>query len=276
MDHFYEIKQKLLSHAASDENLMAVIVLGSSARQQVKADAYSDLDLILVCSDPDSWLHGDYPNKLGEIQISFLEKTIGGAQERRILYDQARDVDLIAISRQMMENLITSGAASGILGRGYDVLHDRIGIKELLAAHIRTDSTHKNVSQEVFDNIVQDFWFHTVWAAKKILRGEIWVAKMCVDAYLKSLLLKIIELSRSAETDTWHNGRFLEKWAGQETVNALGGCFAHYEKADIVSALQNTAQLFGALAPKAAQIHGFDYPQKAQCYALSLLAKYFD
>ena len=43
-------------------------------------------------------------------------------------------------------------------------------------------------------NMINDFFFHTIWASKKILRGELWTAKMCIDAYLKKYLLKITEM----------------------------------------------------------------------------------
>ena len=128
-----------------------------------------------------------------------------------------------------------------------------------------------------FINTVNDFWYHTVWTSKKILRGELWTAKMCVDAYMKNHLLKMIELNRVKDEniDVWHSGRFLEKWAGEETVQALADCFAHYEKVDIISALFNTAELFGALARSAAQKCSYEYPKQAEEYALSLLKDAF-
>lgn len=50
------------------------------------------------------------------------------------------------------------------------------------------------ISESEFLNLTNDFYFHNIWAAKKLLRGELWSAKMCVDAYLKNYLLKMIEL----------------------------------------------------------------------------------
>lgn len=41
---------------------------------------------------------------------------------------------------------------------------------------------------------------------------------MCIDAYMKTLLLKIMEASEEQQKDVWHNGRFLEKWAGEDTL----------------------------------------------------------
>jgi len=72
--------------------------------------------------------------------------------------------------------------------------------------------------------MVNDFWFHTVWAAKKILRGETWVAAMCVNGYLKSNLLRVMEIdARARGEDPWHAGRFMEKWALEEDAAAMKG-----------------------------------------------------
>lgn len=46
---------------------------------------------------------------------------------------------------------------------------------------------------------------------------------MCINAYLKNSLLKIIELQAIVNgcEDVWHDGRMLEKWADPCAVNKL-------------------------------------------------------
>ena len=61
MDRFIEIKKALLRYAENSEDLLAVIAIGSSVRSYDAADAYSDLDMILVCRNPADWLYGDLP-----------------------------------------------------------------------------------------------------------------------------------------------------------------------------------------------------------------------
>ncbi|MBQ6890266.1 MAG: aminoglycoside 6-adenylyltransferase [Oscillospiraceae bacterium] len=276
MDRYSEIKQRLLSLAETSENLLAVIAIGSSARDYSKADEYSDLDLLLVCSNPASWLYGDLPMQLGKVKISFVEPAFGGGMERRILYSDSLDVDLIVLTPEQMENAFQNGAAPQVLSRGYAVLYDCIGISEILKRKLNILSPHRQMTEAEFINTVNDFWFHAVWSAKKILRGEMWTAKMCIDAYMKGLLLKIMELRSSGQVDVWHNGRFLEKWAGADTITALGGCFAHYDRSDLMAALRHTGKLYSDLARAAAQNWGFAYPMEAERYALSLLTDYLE
>lgn len=276
MDRYLQIKQRLLRVAENDDGLLAVIAIGSSAREYVKADEYSDLDLLLVCSDSTDWLYGDLPSKLGEVKITFAEPTFGGGMERRVLYSDSLDVDLIVLTQQQLEAALCEGMASQVLGRGYAVIYDNIGVSEVLKEKLNGTALHRKITEGEFINTVNDFWFHAVWSAKKILRGELWTAKMCIDAYMKGLLLKIMELRKCDREDVWHNGRFLEKWAGEDAVEALGGCFARYERESVMAALWNTAKLFGNLARHAAANLGFSYPAEAEGYALSLLTEYLE
>lgn len=277
-DRYSEIKKRLMDIAKADETLTAVIAIGSSVREYPSADEYSDIDLIIGTTNPESWLYGDMPSKLGEVMISFVEPTLGGGLERRMLYDGSLDVDLIVFTPEQLENAVKCGAAAEVMNRGYSVMHDSMGITKLVKEYTKPDTRHIEMSESEFANKAEDFWFHTVWASKKILRGELWTAKMCIDAYLKNHLLSVIEFNKylSDSSDVWHCGRFLEKWAGDENVSALKSCFAHYDREDMISALKNTAELFSANAKSAAKISGYSYPEKAEKYAMLLLKKYFE
>lgn len=275
MDRYLEIKRRLLRFAESNGDLLAVIAIGSTVREYAGADAYSDLDLILVCTNPADWLFGDLPDLLGEAKISFVEPTFAGGMERRILYNGSLDVDMIVLTPEQMDLALSSGVAAEVMSRGYCVLYDDRNVSEKLKALPMT-VPRREMTEHEFSNTVNDFWFHAVWSAKKILRGELWAAKMCIDAYMKGLLLKIMEASEWDSKDVWHNGRFLEKWASGDTLAALGAGFAHYDQEDMIRALFHTGALFGKLANGIAQKQGFTYPEEAECYARSLMKAYWE
>ena len=71
------------------------------------------------------------------------------------------------------------------------------------------------------------------------------------------------------QCDVWHNGRLMERWASADTIASLEHCFGRYDRADIIRALNNTADLYGRLARECAQASGFDYPAAAEAYARS-------
>ncbi len=276
-DRYAEIKRRLLAAADSDSGTRAIVAIGSSTRRDVKADEFSDLDLIIAAEDTESWLCGDMPHRLGDVKISFVEPTLGGGMERRVLYDNALDVDMIVFSPEQFASVIKEGVAGWVCNRGYTVMHDTMGCEDMLAEYVRSEVTHDPMTEEEYINMVNDFCFHVVWTSKKILRGELWSAKMCIDAYLKNYLLKMIELYSVSRysVDVWHDGRFIDRWADDNVKEALPKCFARYNREDIISALFETEKLFAFLAESAAELKGYHFPETAVRYAEHMLSEYF-
>lgn len=277
MDRYHTIIKNMLELAKSDPDCQAIVSIGSTTRETSAADEYSDLDVIIVTEHTEKWLQGDYPSRLGNLKISFVEPTLGGGQERRALYEGARDVDMILFTPRQFETAIMEGVAGWVMNRGYRVLYDAMDCTKLLKQHISKTISHPDLSETEFLNLVNDFFFHTVWASKKILRGELWSAKMCIDAYLKNHLLRMMEMycASKYQADVWHDGRYLDRWAEKEILESLKTCFAHYDKEDMVAALLSTKELFAGLAFETAERKGYPYPKEAEDYAGKLLADYF-
>ena len=276
-DRYAEIKARILELANVDEGIKAVIAIGSSTRSEVKADEYSDLDLIIAAEDTEKWLYGDIPERLGDMRISFVEPTLGGGKERRVLYKNALDVDMIVFTPEQLIAAAKEGVAGWVCNRGYTVLYDSMCIGELLSEHVSHEVSYNGLSEAEYINLVNDFCFHVVWAGKKILRGELWTAKMCIDAYLKNHLLKMLEMYTVSKyaSDVWHDGRFLDRWADEGIKTALPKCFAHYERADMIASLCETKSLFSRAAREVAEIKGYAYPEVAVTYADDVFEEYF-
>lgn len=275
MDRYVDIKEKLVKYASQDEDIKVIIAIGSSTREEVKADEYSDLDLIIVSEDTEKWYSGEYPKMLGEVNISFIEPTLGGGKERRSIYDEDRDVDMIIFTPAQFDEALKAGVASWVMNRGYNVLYDAIAVEKEIGTYVKKGHSNPDMAAEEYENMLNDFYFHNIWASKKLLRGELWSAKMCVDAYLKNYLLKAIELYcyEIEGKDVWHDGRFIDKWAGERISDKLSKCFAHYEKSDVSSALIATNSLFEELTREIAAKKGYTYPDKAAKCAKAYLEK---
>ena len=273
MDRYAEIKKNLLHYAESDEEIKAVVAIGSSTRDTVLADEFSDLDLIIATTDPDKWFSGEYPRLFGNVSISFIEPTLGGGKERRSIYDEDKDVDMIIFTPEQFESAIKEGVAGWVMNRGYAILYDSDHFTELIKQYVKMEISHPDMTEEEFLNLVNDFYFHNIWACKKLLRGELWSAKMSVGAYLKNHLLKMIELYcyRINGTDVWHDGRFIDRWADDFILRELKICFAHYDTEDVKAALMHTHQLFAKLARAVAEILDYEYPEQAEKCAEAFL-----
>ncbi len=266
MDKYVDIKKNIMEYANKDEDIKAIVAIGSSTRTDVKADEFSDLDLIIATENPEKWFTGEYPEKFGNVSISFIEPALGGGKERRIIYDEDKDVDMIIFTPEQFVNNIKNGVAQWVMNRGYYVMHDSGSFTELIRQYVSNGHLIPEITEIDYRNMVNDFYFHNIWACKKLKRGEIWAAKMCVDAYLKNYLLKMIELYCFYQkgVDVWHDGRFLDQWADVDILKELKNCFAHYDKEDIMNALMATHKLFNRMAKVVAEILGYDYPLEVE------------
>lgn len=263
MERFKEIISRLLTLCSTHEDIKAIIAFGSQCRAIKKADEYSDLDLIVVCDAPEKFLYqDDWLSTLGTIEYSFVESTIANQKERRVLYKGSLDVDFIVVTAEFLPIALENHRIDKLMVRGYRVLYDSAGFASLLEKTPLIDHAANTVLSEFdFKNLVNDFYYHTVWAEKKLLRGEIWTAKICVDAYLKNRLLQMIEIyevcMNGTRIDIWHDGRMLEQWAENTIIEELKQCFGHYDAKDIKSALEHTTALFTRLSKVCAEKYGF-------------------
>ncbi len=273
--------EKLVAWAQGQPAIRAAIVLGSRARVDHPADEWSDLDVALIVTDPQPYTsNSNWVENFGTPWITFLEPTaLGGEQERRVLYEGGLDVDFAVIPVQKFVQLLQSPQVAVVLRRGVRVLLDKDGIADRWPTSSAPPPSSHPPTQHEFSEIVSDFWYHAVWTAKKLHRGELWTAKGCCDSYMKGkLLLPMIEWhARSMHGwgyDTWHNGRFLEKWADPQVLDELHHAFAHYDGPDIRRALWATMDLFRRLARETADRLGYVYPMAADQRATELVRTY--
>lgn len=263
MNRYDELMKRLLAVCESQPEIKAVIIVGSQAREISKADEYSDLDLIIACSEPQILLYeNNIIGKLGKPVYSFVEDTIAGEKERRILFENSLDVDMIVMTEDKLAQLIKSHVADDLMNRGFSVCYDNCGISDYIdRSSIIAQRHYTALSEEEFKNLTNDFMFHTVWAEKKIRRGELWTAIMCVNGYLKTKLIIVIEMYEhcvhGTAYDTWHNGRMAEQWAEPFIVDKLSDCFSRYDADDLLYALTATRELFLTLAKECASAYGY-------------------
>ncbi len=270
--------ERIVDQARTDSAIHAIVLLGSRARGHRPADEWSDTDLLLVVDDPDAFLaDAGWPAHLGAVAITFLEETGHGRRERRVLYVDGTDLDLVPISVEEVRGGPSAMIGLEILRRGFRVLHDREGILADLPEWVANRPIDDEWPPQVvaFENLVSDFWYHAVWAARKLRRGELWVALDCLDGYMKRRLLTVLEWQARSrdggDADAWFGGRFLEQWADPEAVAGLRDTFAHYDAKDIVRGLRATMALFRHQATDLAIRLELPYPGRADEVATQLV-----
>jgi aminoglycoside 6-adenylyltransferase len=271
------IKNVCQSVTAADD-IKAAIIVGSQARNYFSADQYSDLDIIIITTNPEFYLiSDDWLKTISDFHISFMEHSLFNAKERRVLFDDGTDVDFMILSLEQSSSIKNNEEHGIIFQRGFKVIKDEINITDDLVSlqkHMRSSKQNKLLSQEAFHHAVNDFWFHSVWASKKMMRGELLTAKSCLDNYMKRIVLTFIEndtLLHHPSRDTWYNGRFIEKWADDWIIEKLSHCYGQYKKADMMKGLYATMELFALLAEHIAEQKSYLYPKACENQAYKII-----
>jgi aminoglycoside 6-adenylyltransferase len=260
-------RMDLLAAAIADwarerDDVRAALVIGSQARTDVPADRWSDLDLVLFVDDPRvladdaTWVEA-----FGTPVLTFLEPTaFGDRVERRVLYETGEDVDFPLLEASAWRELLSVPEAQLLLARGYRIVHDELGLAEA-AADVTEPPAEAPPDSAKLRELSSDFWYHALWTAKKLRRGEVFTAIGCLNGYLPWRLAVLMGWHARAldpTVDTWHGGRFLERWADPGVLAALERAFAHYDLRDVARALWETIDLWQGLEEETARRLGFE------------------
>jgi aminoglycoside 6-adenylyltransferase len=234
---------RLTEWAVARPDIRGAVLVGSQARSESPADAYSDVDIALFADDPAAVLHDTgWLATFGEPLLTFLEPTaVGGETERRVLFADGLEVDFSVFPASSLPALAADPGAAATIARGYRILHDELELARVLPT-LRAQAAPARELGEV----AHDFWYHALWAAKKWRRGEALVARSCLESHLKPLLLEADRLRASG--DTWHGARFAERWAAPEV---LGAWWSESPRSpdELPAALTGLCDVFARISP---------------------------
>ncbi len=89
------------------EDIRAALIIGSRARVECPADEWSDLDLLILTSNPEFYVSkSEWIGNMGTPLLTFVEPTSSGENmERRVLYKDMIDVDFAIILVEKAELL---------------------------------------------------------------------------------------------------------------------------------------------------------------------------
>lgn len=281
--------QKFIRWAEGEPAIRAAVVVGSQARCDHPADEWSDLDVIVFSQDAKGMIADSaWLDQLGKVVLMFVEINPSGDEERRVLFENGLDVDFNAMQVEKVAAMLNGEISPSLgrellnaFGRGMRVLVDKDGLlahlSQLLAG--LQAPPPELPTEKAFLNLVNDFWYHAIWTARHLRRGELWWAKGCCDGYLKWLLFQVLEwqarLGQGMDHDTWFRGRFLEQWADRRALQELPEIYAHYDVEDVWRSLQATMKLFQWLSIEIAGWQGFAYPQAGAEFALREVSELF-
>ena len=269
IDGLLDLRTRLHDWARTDERILAAVAFGSTERTDRPADAWSDLDLLFVVDDLAPWLDDlSWVDAIGRPWLRLVnEAPVPDIRVVQVLYAGGYDVDLIPVDRELLKVFEVPEVAAEVFGHGAQVVIDRIDALRPLtngtgAFPSETGSGIRPPRSDEFSKTVATFLYQTVWATKRLLRGERWRAHDDVDDYMRDRLLTMLEwhaLARGVE-GVFPESRKFEVWIPPDVAAELPATFARYEDGSIADALVRGHALFRRLAREVADRWGFDYP----------------
>jgi aminoglycoside 6-adenylyltransferase len=263
----------------SEPNIRLALLVGSQARTDMPADSLSDIDLALFARDPDrlltdeSWIAGLGPYWTSHIEANALES----GSERRVLFADGQDVDFAVFPVAFLAALTSDARAAAVLRRGFRPLVNKDAI-EINVPRNLPPAVSPTLSE--FSNLVNDYWFHLAWAAKKLRRGELLTALQGTNGYLGQLLVRMVRWHALARgptgQDVWHSARFFEDWADPRVIRDLPATIAEYDARSIARALQANRTLFCWLTDELAESLSFPSPIRDRPGLSTYLDSLFD
>jgi len=241
---------RLQRWAESEPDVRLALLVGSQARTKMPADPLSDIDLVLFARDPERLLQDEgWITRLGRYWTSHIERNaLETGPERRVLFEDGQDVDFAVFPAEFIPALTADARAIAILQRGFRPLVNKDAV-ELDVPEAEPAAVAPSPSE--FSNLVNDYWFHLVWTAKKLRRGELLTALEATNGYLRALLVRTVRWHAIARgprgRDVWHGARFFEAWADPRVIREFPETVAQYDARSVARALRANRTLFGWL-----------------------------
>jgi aminoglycoside 6-adenylyltransferase len=282
---YEDLIERYTRWAEAEPDIRAALILGSQARDDHPADEWSDLDVLVFACHPEQFIRSStWATALAPTWLTFFERTGDGKSwERRTLYEGGLDVDVAIDPVEMLDGMLKElpPDAADILRRGVKVLVDKDGLlAQVKDLSLPEAPLFQKPTPEQFANAVSDFWYHALWSAKHLRRGELWWGKSGSDMHLKGLLKDMLEWHahafRGNKFDTWLRGRFLEEWADPRAVEQLKRTFGHYDLGDIARSLRATMDLYRWLEDETAARWGYPCPREGEQAATTTTLKLLD
>lgn len=250
MDH-ERLLARLVSWADGEDDIRAVVLTGSAARDPGSMDILSDLDVELYVDQPSRYLDDDaWYRRFGQVLVvEALDNP--GWHPTRLVYYVGGKIDFMVAP---VDALTRSTPA-----RPFKVLVDKDG----LAAGLRTTPDLDPAPPEPADFLRCNQWFYAaaLMCARAVARREPWQAKVR-DWDAKQQLLQMLEWDHGARHgwtyDTWHGGKHLDQWVDPEIRAQLDDCWAGFSLEDTTAALLASLELFDALSRRTADATGID------------------
>lgn len=266
-----EVLERLVAWGRAEPSVRALVLTSSRARDDGSADVLSDYDVVVVVPDPGAFVEDDaWVSAFGAPIVRWGDESAHDGETtyfRGVVYAGGVRIDYTVWSLAFAERIAQRAALPDDLDVGYRVLLDEGAGTErwpppTYRAHIPTPP-----SEARYRELVEEFWWDTLYVAKSLWRGDLLMAKFALDfdaklVALRQLLEWRIELDHDWSLRPGVFGRGLQHHVAADVWTALAGTYVGPDPDENWEALFRTASLFRRVAREVADALGLCYPQE--------------
>jgi aminoglycoside 6-adenylyltransferase len=264
--------KRLIQWAERRADIRAMLLTSTRAVPGASVDELSDYDVILIVEDiypffeDHTWL-----DEFGDVLVAYWDPIYadpdhGIAKTANVTqYADGLKIDFTLWPVELLRAVVRAPALQAELDAGYRILMDKeeltTGMKPpTYSAYIPSPPTR----QEYLKHI-NDFFSDAPYAAKCLLRGELFPLKWCLDhdmkhVYLRPLLEWRVALDREGSVPVGALGKGLKKHLPPELWSQLEATYAGASLAENWEALFRTIALFRRVAMEVGERLGYEYP----------------
>ncbi len=254
---------RILAIAHADPRVRAVILSGSRADPDARADRWQDHDLVFVVRDV-------APFRADPTWVDvFGERTIlqrpgapfapgRGGDTWLMLFEDDTRIDLTLRTVAEMATYRHAGPTR--------VLVDLDGVVPPSPAPDAPHFVPEPPTAAAFGDVCNEFWWVAPYVAKGLARGETTYAHHHLDVVLRHQLLTVLDWEVAAASGFRRGsgkiGRWLQRALPPATWTRLEATYASADPEATWDALETMAELFRDVATGVAARFGFDFPQR--------------
>jgi hypothetical protein len=268
-----EWNDTLSKWAHAQDDIKALMQIGSRVQANATVDAWSDFDYQLITSRPDRYLDGAFARQISQCWVVGATRAFGNVTKISAVYEGALEVDFVILrhwevaaatfalrwprTERWWPGILRQGTEDlrRVAGRGWKMIK---GGRDWENRYGRLKPFRAALTERAFDELCGEFWSHLIWAVKKAERGEYFAAQRAFHEVLQEKTLRLLEeeglLDRKPADPL---GRRAEQWLSQERLERAR-IPTHPDRASLFAAFHRIAALFTDVAEAVSRKNNWD------------------
>ncbi len=263
--------QQVLDWANAQDDIRVVLLTSSMVNPYAPVDRFSDLDIELVVKDLPGFLSDNsWISNFGTILAMVIENEEafeGKNAMRMVFYEDYSKIDfkLYGIPQFLAE--VAAEALQEDWDVGYKILMDKDGLTRGMKAPTYKPVFIARPEEEVYDQVMNDFWWDMTYVAKCLARDNLFYAKFMTEdnmrtQYLQTLIEWYIGMQHDWKVTTNKRGRLFKQYLSTEMWARIEATFSGSDIEDNWRALYAYADLGRDLGRTLAAGLGYHYPAR--------------